>query len=106
MIIQEYQEAVKRTCAATSPNEVLMLALIGLCGELGELAEPVKKHLWGAFSLDRAHLQEEVGDLCWYLATLCNGLGISLAEALAQNLDKLQRRYPDGFSPERSRQRA
>lgn len=104
MNVIEYQEAVERTCATTG-LDVLKLAVIGLSGELGEIAEPVKKHLWGNHALDRAHLQEEIGDFCWYLATLCNGLGISLAEALQQNIEKLQHRYPDGFSVEMSQHR-
>jgi NTP pyrophosphatase (non-canonical NTP hydrolase) len=105
MTISEYQEAVKRTCA-TEGADVLKLALIGVSGELGEIAEPVKKHLWGGHELDRNHLQEEIGDLCWYLATLCNGLGVSLSDAMQENIEKLLRRYPDGFSVERSINRA
>jgi len=104
MTVTEYQEAVKRTCATTG-KDVLKLAVIGLSGELGEIAEPVKKHLWGDHALDRAHLQEEIGDVCWYLATLCNALGISLAEALQQNLEKLACRYPAGFSAQMSQHR-
>ncbi|HET8840490.1 MAG TPA: nucleoside triphosphate pyrophosphohydrolase family protein [Ktedonobacteraceae bacterium] len=105
MEISEYQEFVKRTCAVTNREEVLKLALIGLQGELGEVAEPIKKHLWGGHHLDCTHLREEIGDVCWYLATLCNSLDISLDEALQANIEKLSRRYPDGFSAERSQHR-
>ncbi len=45
---------------------------------------------------------QEIGDFLWYLATLCNTLDISLSETLIRNIEKLARRYPDGFSPERS----
>lgn len=102
MKLTEYQEHVTRTVAVTSPDDLLKLALIGLQGELGEIAEPIKKSLWGGHPLDREHLLEEIGDLCWYLATLCNGLGISLEQALIDNITKLERRYPEGFSVERS----
>jgi NTP pyrophosphatase (non-canonical NTP hydrolase) len=105
MDISEYQQAVRRTCAATEQKDMLCLALVGLAGELGEIAEPVKKALWSGHNLDLPHLQEEVGDLMWYLGLLCSALGISLGQAMNDNIEKLRKRYPDGFSAERSQQR-
>lgn len=105
MNLTEYQYAVLRTRATTDRLDTLKLALIGLCDELGELAGPLKKYLWHGHGLDTAHLSEEVGDVLWYLATLCNVLGLSLQEALTQNIAKLERRYPHGFSTEASRTR-
>jgi NTP pyrophosphatase (non-canonical NTP hydrolase) len=105
MNIEQYQIEVARTCATSDPAETIKLALVGVIGEFGEVADPLKKVLWGGHVLDEAtmiHLQEEIGDVCWYLATLCNALGISLDETLRRNIEKLYRRYPDGFSPERS----
>ena len=105
MNLTEYQYAVLRTRATTDRLDTLKLAVMGLCDELGELAGPLKKYLWHGHGLDTAHLSEEVGDVLWYLATLCNALGLSLQEALTQNIAKLQRRYPHGFSTEASRTR-
>ena len=105
MNLTEYQYAVMRTRATTDRLDTLKLAVIGLCGEVGEIAEPLKKCLWNGHGLDTAHLSEEVGDVLWYLATLCNALGLSLQEALTQNIAKLERRYPHGFSTEASRTR-
>lgn len=105
MDISEYQEAAKRTCNLSDQAELLKLALIGMQDELGEVAGPLKKYLWHGHELDRAHLQDEIGDICWYLATLCNALDISLAGALEDNIEKLCKRYPDGFSSERSKNR-
>ena len=103
MKLYEYQQAVKRTCATSDPHETIKLALVGLQDELGELAGPLKKYLWhGHADLDRVHLQDEVGDVLWYLATLCNALDISLEDALEGNVEKLRRRYPDGFSTQSS----
>lgn len=103
--LHDYQEAVTRTCATADLQETLKLALVGLQDELGEIAGPLKKYLWHGHGLDRSHLQDEVGDVLWYLATLCNALGIALEEALQGNIEKLQGRYPDGFSCQRSRTR-
>lgn len=100
MNIQEYQNAVRRTCATSEQAETLKLALIGLQGELGEIAEPIKKYLWSGHELDCSHIQDEVGDTLWCLATLCNALGISLGDAMIENIEKLHRRYPDGFTPQ------
>ena len=102
MDISEFQEATKRTCSLTEQEDKLKLALIGMQDELGEIAGPLKKYLWHGHELDNKHIQDEVGDVMWYLATLCNALDISLAEALQDNIEKLYKRYPDGFSFERS----
>jgi NTP pyrophosphatase (non-canonical NTP hydrolase) len=106
MNLHEYQAAITRTCATTDLQDTLKLALVGLFDELGEIAGPLKKYLWQGHDLDTAHLQEEVGDVLWYLATLCNALSLTLDAALAGNLAKLQKRYPDGFSVKHSRDRS
>jgi NTP pyrophosphatase (non-canonical NTP hydrolase) len=106
MHTDDYQEAITRTCTITDRQDLIKLALIGLAGELGEIADPLKKHLWQGHELDLAHLREEIGDCMWYLCTLCNALGINLSVTLIMNIAKLAARYPDGFSPERSVHRA
>ncbi len=102
LTLSDYQQAVQRTCATTDEAETTKMALVGLSDELGEIAGPLKKYLWHGHTLNLSHLYDEIGDLMWYLATLCNAQGISLEEAIALNVEKLQKRYPDGFSSERS----
>jgi NTP pyrophosphatase (non-canonical NTP hydrolase) len=70
MNLTEYQAAITRTYAITDPADLLKLALVGLFDQLGEVAGPLKKYLWQGHDLDIPHLQEEVGDVLWYLATL------------------------------------
>ncbi len=95
MNLHDYQEAVKRTCATSDPHETMKLALVGLQDELGEIAGPLKKSLWhGHPDLDRAHLQDEVGDVLWYLTTLCHALDISLAAALEEGASLLDTPAP------------
>lgn len=98
MTIQEYQQAVMRTCAASTQRDALCLSLIGLIGELGEISEPIKKALWSGHNFDLLHLQEEIGDLMWYLGLLCNALDLSLEQAMSTNIEKLWKRYPTGFT--------
>jgi NTP pyrophosphatase (non-canonical NTP hydrolase) len=100
--VQEYQQVVSRTLAVTEPVRVMDLALLGMLGELGEIAEPVKKYLYSGHVLDVSHVEEEIGDLLWYLANLCNVLGIEMQHAMQRNIEKLQQRYPDGFEAARS----
>jgi NTP pyrophosphatase (non-canonical NTP hydrolase) len=100
--VQEYQKLARRTCATTEPTETMKLTLIGMQGELGEIAEPIKKHLYSSHALDTSHVEQEIGDLLWYLANLCNSVGIDIENAMQRNIEKLERRYPDGFSCERS----
>lgn len=48
---------------------------------------------------------EELGDVLWYCAELAVGLGVTLEDVAAANIDKLRARYPQGFDAERSRNR-
>ncbi|MBU9058024.1 hypothetical protein LIP38_10780 [Catenibacterium mitsuokai] len=41
---------------------------------------------------------KESGDIAWYLTEAATALDIPLDTILQGNLDKLHKRYPDGFS--------
>ncbi|MBE5769723.1 MAG: nucleotide pyrophosphohydrolase [Clostridiales bacterium] len=84
-------------------DQVLLNAVLGLCGESGEAADLLKKHLFQGHELDKQTMMKELGDVAWYLAEACEGLGVRLSDVMQMNLDKLHRRYPDGFSADRSR---
>ena len=107
MTINEYQKLAQRTSnKALSKGEHLLNGAMGLCGESGEVADLVKKAYFQGHLIDRARIAEELGDCAWYLAEAASGLGVSLEDILLQNIAKLKRRYPDGFDPERSMNRA
>jgi len=79
------------------PSEVkITYPALGLSGEAGEVAEQVKKALrddGGQFTPERREaLKKEMGDVLWYLAALCDDLGIDLGEVAQMNIDKLQSR--------------
>ena len=103
MTINEYQQ---RAMATLNPNlkdrDVLINSVMGLCGESGEAIDIVKKWLAQGHLLDKAHLASELGDVAWYLAEAATALGLELEDILQANLDKLERRYPEGFSTEKS----
>jgi len=107
MHLDEYQQLAARTLGRDRTHEQqLANAALGLTGEAGEVAEVIKKHLFHATPLDQDALAKELGDCLWYLGAFATVLGLSLDDIAQRNIDKLRRRYPDGFDPERSRNRS
>ncbi|MGN1011905.1 MAG: nucleoside triphosphate pyrophosphohydrolase family protein, partial [Clostridia bacterium] len=76
--------------------------VMGLCGESGEAIDIVKKWFAQGHDLDRENLIKELGDIAWYLAETATALDVSLEEVLRGNIEKLQKRYPEGFDAEKS----
>ena len=106
MNINAYQqEAMTLLNPAIPRKDVLLNALMGLCGESGEAIDLMKKHLFQGHELDRDALIKELGDVAWYLAEAATGLGVDLSDVLQRNLDKLHARYPHGFDTKRSQRR-
>lgn len=105
MDIDAYERAAARTGRPTGTRDDLLLGAVGLAGEAGEIADLVKKHVFHGHDLDRDHALEELGDILWYVTWTASAFGSSLSEVAAGNLRKLERRYPEGFSREASRER-
>ena len=107
MTINEYQKLAMTTLnPALSEKDVLINGVMGLCGESGEAIDIVKKWLAQGHELDKEKLAKELGDICWYLAETATALGLSLEDIMAANIEKLKDRYPEGFDPARSVNRA
>ena len=104
MNFSDYQQAAMRTCSLKSFEDLgaLQNAALGLAGEAGEFADSIKKLSFQGHPLDPQHLQEEVGDILWYCALAAQALGADLQQIAQMNIDKLRRRYPDGFDAQRS----
>lgn len=101
MVFSEYQRAAARTAAASdSTNIDTMISAIGLCGEAGEVAEIVKKHIGHGKRIDLVSLSYELGDVLWYVSDIATRYGLDLGQIASQNVAKLRERYPAGFSPE------
>ena len=97
----DYQRMARRT-AGDDESQFLDNAIMGLCGEVGECADIVKKHHFQGHDLDREKLIDELSDVCWYVALLATALGVSLESVMRHNIEKLKKRYPDGFDKNRS----
>lgn len=88
--------------SARTSGTGLEISIMGLCGEAGEVADLYKKWIGHGHPPDREKLVKELGDVLWYLSDLASKAGISLQEVANKNVKKLMRRYPEGFSTERS----
>lgn len=96
--LKEYQELCKLTAKKfeTSEKEILTWGL-GIAGEAGDVASCIKK----TFAHDndqRAGIKENIGDTLWYAAMICNFFGWDMQQLLEDNLEKLRKRYPQGFT--------
>lgn len=103
MTINEYQELAMTTLnPELEKKDVLINSVMGLCGESGEAIDIVKKWLAQGHELDKEHLVKELGDIAWYLAEAATALDIPLEQVFKANIDKLKKRYPEGFETKRS----
>ena len=106
MTVNEYQKLAMTTLnPQLSKKDVLINGVMGLCGESGEAIDIVKKYLAQGHDLDQEGLIKELGDIAWYLAETATALDVSLEEVLERNIEKLRKRYPEGFDSERSQNR-
>lgn len=102
LTIRDYFKAAKRTM---NPNltweQTRNHALHGLAGECGEIHSLYQKTYQG-HELVKERVMDELGDLLWFAMELCFAEGIDPQEVLEYNIDKLRKRYPAGFDPDRS----
>lgn len=106
MTFREYQEQARRTQnPALTPRERLEHALWELSAEVGEVCGLHQKTHQG-HAMDAVALRKEIGDVLWGIAELCDVYGFDMGYIAEQNIEKLRKRYPAGFSAENSLHRA
>lgn len=106
MDFDEYIKKCKRTYTwqGLRDIEVYMLCM-GLAGETGEVIDYLKKVGFQGHTFDIEKLKSEMGDMMWYFAMLCDFFNIKFEDILQANVQKLLKRYPDGFDAEKSKNR-
>ena len=112
MTPNEYQELALRTecdqdAAARRRHYVdtdhdllatrLSHGIMGLAGEVGELAGAYERWIHYDQGFDRTNFIEELGDCLWYISLAADALGVKLEEIMKANINKLATRYPDKF---------
>ena len=103
MNLDEYQNLASRTIATDkNETELLINMQMGLSGEVGEISDHMKKALFQGHEIDFEYIKKELGDIMWYIALGATALDINLSEIAQMNIDKLNKRYPNGFEVERS----
>lgn len=101
MKIKQYQQLAFRT-ANDLGSEVANTThmILGMQTEIGEFADPYKKHWAYGKELDKTNVKEELGDLMWYIACMCEFNGWDLEQICQTNIEKLQARYPEKYTNE------
>jgi NTP pyrophosphatase (non-canonical NTP hydrolase) len=86
-----YTEFTRET--AQYPKDVEMeYLMIGLANEVGEVLGKYKKHLRGDTMVVqdfRDALIDELGDVMWYFARICDTLDVKMYEVMERNISKL-----------------
>jgi NTP pyrophosphatase (non-canonical NTP hydrolase) len=78
---------------------LLITACMGLAAEAGEFIEIPKKILFQGkpFTEENLfHMKRELGDVMWYWINACRALNLDPNEVIAENVNKLESRYPGG----------
>ena len=78
---------------------LLITACFGLAAESGEFIEVPKKIIFQGKALTDEnvfHMKRELGDIMWYWVNACRALNLDPNEVIAENIRKLESRYPGG----------
>ncbi|MBC9880395.1 nucleoside triphosphate pyrophosphohydrolase family protein [Bradyrhizobium sp. INPA01-394B] len=102
MDFDNYQKEAQRTDRVPMRNEPddtasLIVPMLGLAGETGQLLSEYKKHLRDgeAHRLFKERVSEELGDLLWYIANVASKFELSLSDVATANLAKVKQRWTD-----------
>lgn len=102
MTFDEYQALARRTQnKALSEMEKGYHALHGMASEVGEIHGIYQKAYQGHVQVNEDVLKE-LGDLLWFMAEYADALEVSLEWVAQMNIEKLRKRYPEGFDTEHS----
>ena len=101
-----FQREARRSLRDDLPYEATCSNMcMGLAGEIGEVIDIMKKHIYQGKELDITDVIEEVGDVLWYIANFCNVNNITMDECMESNIKKLRKRFPNGFTTKDANQR-
>lgn len=78
-------------------NVALSHGVMGIVKEGGELLSLLEKYIWYGQPLDKLKIKDELGDVLWYIALVCNTLGIRLEDIFDANQAKLKIRFPEKY---------
>lgn len=99
--LENYVKWTGKTCAKlnTRKDDIVHM-LFGMSTELGELTDIFKKSLAYGKDIDWVNVEEEIGDLMYYIASFCRINSLDLEDIILTNVNKLEERYKKGFTQE------
>lgn len=103
MNLNEYQKFCKKTAKKFNNKEKEIMTLgLGISGEAGDVAGCIKKTFSHQDNQENG-IKENLGDSLWYIAMICNFFNWDLENVMEENIEKLKKRYPKGFSEKSAR---
>ncbi|WP_181004205.1 nucleoside triphosphate pyrophosphohydrolase family protein [Bacillus wiedmannii] len=120
----DFDASVKRTWKDQDFKDAVSNAALGLTGEAGEVADLIKKAIYHgrnfkAFEghtplgsedpekrIDPEDVKDELSDVLYYVSATAQEFGFTLEDVAKHNKEKLEKRFPEGFSTEASAQKA
>lgn len=109
LTLVEYQRQAQQTDRIPTEDESgvdpKLVSLLGLAGEIGTLLAGYKKYLrdGSAYELFPDNVEEELGDILWYIANTADKFGLSLERIAESNIAKVTDRWPSHQGNERPR---
>ena len=99
----EYQRLAMRTNKPEATQEQnLINGCLGLAGEGVKVCDIGKKYMCQGDNLETQKSVGELSDVLGYVALTAQGIGCNLDSIMEHNINKLKKRYPNGFEAERS----
>ena len=109
LTLAEYQRRAQQTDRIPTEDESgvdpKLVPLLGLAGEVGTLLAGYKKYLrdGSAYELFPDNVEEELGDILWYIANTADKFSLSLEQVAKSNLTKVTDRWHRAYEPTRKR---
>lgn len=79
--------------------------ILGIVTEGVELIQAINKTIATKEEFDVVNMKEEIGDIMWYIALLCNTHNIDLKQVMQTNINKLKQRFPEKFTTDNANNR-
>lgn len=101
--LNNYQDDALKTAVYPDSGKIggLTYTILGLCGEAGELANKLKKHLRNGTPIDQDVLRDELSDVMWYVAATTKELNTTMSKLAEYNINKLTERQKSGTLKDR-----
>ncbi len=94
-----FEQNVQRLLVKPEDKTLRMVhASMGIAGEAGEVVDAIKKHWVNGKPLDKENVLEECGDILFYVSGLLSLCGFTMDDAMRHNMEKLSKRYPQGYN--------